>query len=195
MESAVSRRGRGVIRCEINSGNVTPPITARPSKSYSGAPGSQLSTHPLPPPSSTHHALCPNPLLQGDGCRAQFGVLRVRAQCWLYSHHVFRADSPLGTTFRSVDRSTCSSCSQVSDPHFKSFFGGVLICSFIAGTVSGTTKCLVGHPFDTIKTRMQTNPSFAGPWECLSKTLRLEGIRGLYKVPPQNASPRLTSPR
>lgn len=56
--------------------------------------------------------------------------------------------------------------------------------SFIAGTVSGMTKCLVGHPFDTIKTRMQTNPKFSGPWECLERTLKLEGIRGLYKVLP-----------
>lgn len=54
--------------------------------------------------------------------------------------------------------------------------------SFIAGTISGTTKCLVGHPFDTIKTRMQTNAAFSGPWECLTRTLKLEGGRGLYKV-------------
>jgi hypothetical protein len=53
---------------------------------------------------------------------------------------------------------------------------------FLAGTASGTTKCLVGHPFDTIKTRLQTNPAFSGPWECLSRTLKLEGVRGLYKV-------------
>ena len=54
--------------------------------------------------------------------------------------------------------------------------------SFIAGMASGTTKCLVGHPFDTIKTRLQTNPGFSGPWECLTKTLKLEGVKGLYKV-------------
>lgn len=54
---------------------------------------------------------------------------------------------------------------------------------FLAGTASGTTKCLVGHPFDTIKTRLQTNPAFSGPWECLMRTLKLEGVRGLYKVP------------
>ena len=53
---------------------------------------------------------------------------------------------------------------------------------FAAGTASGTTKCLVGHPFDTIKTRLQTNPAFSGPWECLMRTLKLEGVRGLYKV-------------
>jgi hypothetical protein len=54
--------------------------------------------------------------------------------------------------------------------------------SFLAGTVSGTTKCLVGHPFDTIKTRMQTNLSFKGPWQCFTNTLKKEGVRGLYKV-------------
>jgi solute carrier family 25 (mitochondrial carnitine/acylcarnitine transporter), member 20/29 len=41
----------------------------------------------------------------------------------------------------------------------------------------------VGHPFDTIKVRLQTSPSsqFRGPLQCLLQTVRNEGIAGLYK--------------
>lgn len=41
--------------------------------------------------------------------------------------------------------------------------------------------------FDTIKVRLQTNPKFAGPIDCLKQTLRNEGFRGVYK----GASPPL----
>lgn len=54
---------------------------------------------------------------------------------------------------------------------------------FVAGVFSGITKLAVGHPFDTIKVRMQTSPDgqFKGPMDCLLKTIRNEGVRGLYK--------------
>lgn len=52
---------------------------------------------------------------------------------------------------------------------------------FVAGVFSGITKLAVGHPFDTIKVRLQTNPSYSGPIDCLVKTLKNEGVRGLYK--------------
>lgn len=40
-----------------------------------------------------------------------------------------------------------------------------------------------GHPFDTIKVRLQTSTStrFAGPWSCLCQTISQDGVRGLYK--------------
>ena len=53
-----------------------------------------------------------------------------------------------------------------------------------SGTASGITKLIVGHPFDTIKVRMQIegmNGRFNGPLDCLKQTIRKEGIRGLYK--------------
>ncbi|POS85961.1 hypothetical protein EPUL_001972 [Erysiphe pulchra] len=55
--------------------------------------------------------------------------------------------------------------------------------AFIAGILSGTTKLSVGHPFDTIKVRLQTAPSsqFSGPLQCLLQTVRKEGVMGLYK--------------
>jgi solute carrier family 25 carnitine/acylcarnitine transporter 20/29 len=42
---------------------------------------------------------------------------------------------------------------------------------------------IVGHPFDTIKVRLQTSSKdqFEGPLQCLMKTLRNEGVPGLYK--------------
>ena len=54
----------------------------------------------------------------------------------------------------------------------------------LSGTASGVTKLVVGHPFDTIKVRLQTEGShgrFRGPLDCLQQTLRHEGVRGLYK--------------
>lgn len=54
---------------------------------------------------------------------------------------------------------------------------------FVAGVFSGVTKLSVGHPFDTIKVRLQTSDKskFSGPLECLVQTIRKEGITGLYK--------------
>lgn len=60
---------------------------------------------------------------------------------------------------------------------------------FVAGVFSGVTKLAVGHPFDTIKVRLQTAPEgkFSGPLQCVIDTARKEGIRGFYK----GASPPL----
>lgn len=53
---------------------------------------------------------------------------------------------------------------------------------FIAGTVSGVTKNVVGHPFDTVKVRLQTSEGrFKGPMDCVWHTFRNEGLRGFYK--------------
>lgn len=41
----------------------------------------------------------------------------------------------------------------------------------------------VGHPFDTVKVRLQTTDTsqFKGPLDCLLQTVRKEGVTGLYK--------------
>ncbi|KAF9352704.1 hypothetical protein BGX34_012015 [Mortierella sp. NVP85] len=54
---------------------------------------------------------------------------------------------------------------------------------FIAGVFSGVTKLVVGHPFDTIKVRMQTSVpgQFNGPLHCFVETIKKEGPRALYK--------------
>lgn len=49
----------------------------------------------------------------------------------------------------------------------------------------GIAVVAVGHPFDTVKVRLQTqsisNPVYSGAIDCLKKTLKWEGIQGLYK--------------
>lgn len=55
----------------------------------------------------------------------------------------------------------------------------------VSGTVGGIAVCLVGHPFDTLKVRLQTQPVdrpvYKGLSDCFFKTLKWEGIGGLYK--------------
>lgn len=55
----------------------------------------------------------------------------------------------------------------------------------IAGTCGGVVVTLVGHPFDTVKVRLQTqsasNPTYSGAIDCVKKTLKWEGLGGLYK--------------
>ncbi|KAI9229987.1 MAG: mitochondrial carrier domain-containing protein [Piptocephalis tieghemiana] len=57
----------------------------------------------------------------------------------------------------------------------------------IAGTVGGWSQVVVGHPFDTIKVRLQTQglglagKEFEGPVECFLRTVRQEGATGLFR--------------
>jgi solute carrier family 25 carnitine/acylcarnitine transporter 20/29 len=41
---------------------------------------------------------------------------------------------------------------------------------------------LVGHPFDTTKTRLQTSPRgfYAGTMDCVRQTVKFEGLKGFY---------------
>ena len=57
--------------------------------------------------------------------------------------------------------------------------------NFLAGYSSGVCLVLAGHPFDTIKVRLQNEGTkvgrFSGLGDCLRQTLRHEGVRGFYK--------------
>jgi len=59
------------------------------------------------------------------------------------------------------------------------------IKNFISGGFAGTVAVAVGHPFDTIKVRLQTqsptNPLYTGAWDATKKTVSKEGARALYK--------------
>lgn len=60
---------------------------------------------------------------------------------------------------------------------------------FISGGVGGVCLVVAGHPFDTIKVRLQTmpkpspgqNPIYKGTIDCAMQTVRKEGFFGLYK--------------
>ena len=57
------------------------------------------------------------------------------------------------------------------------------LLDFAAGIVGGVAGIIVGHPFDTIKVRLQSDPAkrFAGPADAVRQTLRYEGAMGLFK--------------
>jgi len=59
------------------------------------------------------------------------------------------------------------------------------IKNFIAGGCGGVATVLSGHPFDTVKVRLQTqsatNPIYKGAWDCTSQTVKKEGVFALYK--------------
>lgn len=58
-----------------------------------------------------------------------------------------------------------------------------------AGTVGGAAQLIVGHPFDTIKVKLQSQPTplpgqapkYTGAMDAVKKTIAAEGPRGLYK--------------
>lgn len=58
-----------------------------------------------------------------------------------------------------------------------------------SGTVGGTAQLLVGHPFDTIKVKLQSQPvplagqppKYAGAMDAVRQTIAAEGPSGLYK--------------
>jgi len=51
------------------------------------------------------------------------------------------------------------------------------IKSFLAGGGAGISAVLVGHPFDTLKVRLQTSNQYTGIADCVRKT----GVSGLYR--------------
>ncbi|KAI8983981.1 mitochondrial carrier domain-containing protein [Mycotypha africana] len=54
----------------------------------------------------------------------------------------------------------------------------------IAGTIGGWAQVVVGHPPDTIKVRLQTQPSppiYNGAIDCVRKLVQEEGAKGLYR--------------
>jgi len=61
--------------------------------------------------------------------------------------------------------------------------------SFLAGWAGGVGILAVGHPFDTVKTRLQDMPKpkpgeaplYTGALDCAKKTIKIDGPLGLYK--------------
>lgn len=53
---------------------------------------------------------------------------------------------------------------------------------YLAGVAGGVAVVLVGHPFDTTKTRMQTAPNgyYKGVFDCVRQTVKYEGTKGFF---------------
>eukprot|EP01133_Synstelium_polycarpum_P005928 gene5928-6867_t len=55
----------------------------------------------------------------------------------------------------------------------------------LAGSIGGVGQVFTGHPLDTIKVRLQTQPVgaplYSGTVDCFKKTVAAEGFAGLYK--------------
>lgn len=53
---------------------------------------------------------------------------------------------------------------------------------YLAGVAGGIAVVLIGHPFDTVKTRLQTSPLgiYQGTVDCVMKTFQQEGAKGFY---------------
>lgn len=56
---------------------------------------------------------------------------------------------------------------------------------FVAGCLGGCAGVIVGHPFDTIKVRLQTqdgsSPKYKGSIDCFKSILKTEKMSGLYR--------------
>ncbi|XP_014840085.1 PREDICTED: mitochondrial basic amino acids transporter-like isoform X1 [Poecilia mexicana] len=56
---------------------------------------------------------------------------------------------------------------------------------FVAGCIGGVVGVLVGHPFDTVKVRLQVQsvdkPLYRGTFHCFQSIIRQESVFGLYK--------------
>ncbi|CAG8631109.1 722_t:CDS:2 [Paraglomus brasilianum] len=55
----------------------------------------------------------------------------------------------------------------------------------VFGSIAGMVGKLVEYPFDTVKVRLQAQPldkpTFDGPLDCFKKTIKREGLEGLYR--------------
>eukprot|EP00127_Corallochytrium_limacisporum_P001626 Clim_evm23s70 gene=Clim_evmTU23s70 len=51
----------------------------------------------------------------------------------------------------------------------------------VAGVVSGVAQTAVGHPFDTVKVRLQTCQNGYGTFKVMSTLFKTEGLRGFYR--------------
>lgn len=52
------------------------------------------------------------------------------------------------------------------------------------GSLAGLAGKIIEYPFDTLKVRLQSQPSppiYHGPLDCLQQSLRQDGLRGLYR--------------
>ncbi|KAJ1639219.1 mitochondrial carrier domain-containing protein [Pavlovales sp. CCMP2436] len=61
-----------------------------------------------------------------------------------------------------------------------------LAVELLAGGAGGALGVAVGQPFDFVKVRLQSQTLYSGPWDCLRKVAKQEGLFGVYRgiMPP-----------
>ncbi|GAA6006636.1 uncharacterized protein JCM10292_006015 [Rhodotorula paludigena] len=91
--------------------------------------------------------------------------------------------APLAGAAATTSSSTSSGGPPASGRKDKGKGKAIDLKGFAAGTASGLTKLVVGHPFDIVKVRLQCSPpgTYSGPLDVLMRTLRQEGPRAMYK--------------
>ncbi|KAJ3285219.1 carnitine transporter [Borealophlyctis nickersoniae] len=53
--------------------------------------------------------------------------------------------------------------------------------SLLSGGFAGVATVLAGHPFDTLKVRLQTSNQYKGLVDCFKQTIAKDGLTGLYR--------------
>ncbi|KAI9102441.1 mitochondrial carrier domain-containing protein [Phlyctochytrium arcticum] len=53
--------------------------------------------------------------------------------------------------------------------------------SLLGGAAAGVSTVLAGHPFDTLKVRLQTSNQYKGLGDCFKQTIAKDGFFGLYR--------------
>lgn len=64
--------------------------------------------------------------------------------------------------------------------YFKDCVDEIFFMNLLSGTVAGASQVIVGHPFDTLKVRLQTGSS-KGLFRCVIDMFKSEGLFSLYK--------------
>ncbi|XP_068947983.1 solute carrier family 25 member 48 isoform X2 [Petaurus breviceps papuanus] len=52
---------------------------------------------------------------------------------------------------------------------------------FVAGWIGGASSVLVGHPMDTVKTRLQAGTGYRNTVDCILTMFKKEGVTGFFK--------------
>lgn len=58
---------------------------------------------------------------------------------------------------------------------------------YVAGLIAGVATVFIGHPFDTVKVKLQKHNTeahgvtYRNGWHCTARILKTEGVRGLYR--------------